>query len=74
MWNDSLGGALMWALNELGSFNGDVDLNSVILEAIENNPEMAFDPVDIGVLRNERAFPPEVVKAVRDYMEKRGRR
>jgi hypothetical protein len=74
MWNDNLGGAFMWALNELGSFKGDVELSSVIYEAIENNPELAFDPVDIGVLRNERAFPPEVVKAVRDYMENRGRR
>jgi hypothetical protein len=74
IWDQNLDGALMWALNELGTFNGDVTVNPVIYEAILNNPELAIDTVDIGVLRNERAFPPEIVKAVRDYMENRGRR
>jgi hypothetical protein len=74
-WNETLGGGFMWALQKMGSFDDpEIDLNPVIWEAMIKDPKIAYDPVDIGVLKNERAFPHEVVQAVKEYGAKHARR
>lgn len=66
-WNSIFDQGFMWALQMLGSFSGDVRLSDVVYKAIVEDPKIAFSPIDAGIFKNERAFPPEVVRAVREY-------
>lgn len=69
-WNETFDGGFMWALKEMGSFEEGLELSSVVYKAILEDPRIAFN---IGILENERAFPPEVVSAVKKAAEKYGR-
>jgi hypothetical protein len=66
-WNDFFENGFMWALDRLGSFDGDITLEKTVYKAIEEDPSVAAPPIDRKILENEKAFPPEVVRAVREH-------
>jgi len=69
-YNEVFEGGFMWALREMGGFREFNDVNVKVYRAIIEEPKIAIEPIDIGVLKNPQAFPIEVVSAVQKYAEK----
>jgi hypothetical protein len=64
-WNEIFQGNFIWAIDQLGGFDGSWELKEETYKAIELDPTIVIGPVANKILENKRAFPPEVVMTVR---------
>lgn len=64
-WNANFQGGIIWAIDQLGGFDGVEEPNIKVYRAIMIDPTIVKGPVATKILENERLFPPEVVRAAR---------